>query len=165
MAAVCETHEKNPEKSVFHGVCRIYSGLSYAQWQEIDNKLKSHWNPVGGGKKGCSSPYIDWHNYPPDVWIEPKHSLILQVNGFYGKSKTKNTNENDYLLNKLFTIQVRAAGITKTSRFRTGCTLQFPRVEKIRDDKMWYDCCTLNEFQELSSVSFYSFAFKQYYNN
>lgn len=73
---MCKKDEQNPANSVFYAVCRIYSGISYNNWQTIDNKLKTHWKPVRLAKEGP----IDWHNYPPDVWIEPKNSLILQVN-------------------------------------------------------------------------------------
>ena len=32
-------------------------------------------------------------------------------------------------------------------------TLRFPRLEKVRDDKEWYDCMTFTELEELRAVS------------
>lgn len=61
-------------------------------------------------------------------------------------------------MNYLF--EVRAAGLSETSRFRTKYTLQFPRVERIRDDKIWHDCCTLKEFEDLYSVGWHYFSIK-----
>ena len=38
-------------------------------------------------------------------------------------------------------------------RYKTGCTLRFPRVEKVRDDKEYFDCMTSEELDQLKSVS------------
>ena len=38
-------------------------------------------------------------------------------------------------------------------RFKCGCTLRFPRVEKVRDDKEWYDCTNLDELENLKEAS------------
>ena len=37
-------------------------------------------------------------------------------------------------------------------RYRTGCTLRFPRLEKFRDDKEWFDSMTVEELEQLKSV-------------
>ncbi len=37
-------------------------------------------------------------------------------------------------------------------RYKSGCTLRFPRVEKVRDDKEWYDCMTVDELEQLKMV-------------
>lgn len=39
------------------------------------------------------------------------------------------------------------------NRYKCGCTLRFPRLEKVRDDKEWYDCMTVNELEDLKRVS------------
>ncbi len=38
-------------------------------------------------------------------------------------------------------------------RYKCGCTLRFPRVEKVRDDKEWFDCMTVDELEQLKQVS------------
>ena len=38
------------------------------------------------------------------------------------------------------------------SRYKCGCTLRFPRLEKFRDDKQWFDCMTVEELAQLQSV-------------
>lgn len=39
-----------------------------------------------------------------------------------------------------------------TYRYKSGCTLRFPRVEKVRDDKEWHDCMTVDELEQLKMV-------------
>ena len=43
-------------------------------------------------------------------------------------------------------------------RFKCGCTLRFPRVEKVRDDKEWYDCTNLDELDNLKEVTLATWA-------
>lgn len=52
----------------------------------------------------------------------------------------------------VYCLQIKAAEIIDSDRFRCGFTLRFPRVEKFRDDKAWYDCMTLPEVTELKNV-------------
>lgn len=58
----------------------------------------------------------------PDVWIEPSKSIVLEV---------------------------KATEVLASDKFKTGYTLRFPRVERIREDKSWSDCLTLTAFEEL----------------
>ena len=37
--------------------------------------------------------------------------------------------------------------------YRAGQTLRFPRLEKIRDDKTWYECLDLNELERIRSIA------------
>ena len=37
--------------------------------------------------------------------------------------------------------------------YPTGCTLRFPRVEKVREDKEWHQCMTKEELDNLRQVS------------
>ncbi|XP_072034969.1 DNA ligase 4-like [Amphiura filiformis] len=62
----------------------------------------------------------------PEVWVEPRHSFIVQV---------------------------KAAEIVTSNNYKTGCTLRFPRVEKIRDDKAWHQCMTTVDLENLLQVS------------
>ena len=52
----------------------------------------------------------------------------------------------------LYIHQIKAAEIIESSQYKTGYTLRFPRVEKIRDDKPWYDCMTVAELNDLRQV-------------
>ncbi len=51
-----------------------------------------------------------------------------------------------------FYFQIKAAEIQDSGQFRTECTLRFPRVEKIRLDKDWFDCMTTTELEDIKQV-------------
>ena len=52
----------------------------------------------------------------------------------------------------LYVCQIKAAEIIASDQYKTGYTLRFPRVVKIRDDKPWYDCMTVTELDDLRQV-------------
>ena len=47
---------------------------------------------------------------------------------------------------------MKAAEIVSSGRFKTGYTLRFPRVEKIREDKSWFECMTTEDLNDLRQV-------------
>ncbi|XP_068249304.1 DNA ligase 4 [Palaemon carinicauda] len=71
----------------------------------------------------------------PDVWINPLKSCVVQV---------------------------RAAEVVKSLFYQTGVTLRFPRVEKVRYDKPWYDVLTTKELNELEKEASGKLATKHY---
>ena len=73
-----------------------------------------------GFKKSVLSLKVTFER--PDVWIEPKDSFIVQV---------------------------KAVEICQSDKYKTGCTLKFPRLEKFRPDKAWHECMTLKELNDL----------------
>lgn len=134
MLGVFKKNDNDGDNGVFHAVCTVRNGFSRAQFREICNQLDPFWNKVDKPKKirqlvgGASC--IKWNRAQPDVWIEPKHSIVLQIKG---------------------------SELTETGTFQTSHTIRFARVIAIRRDKPWYDTCTLNEFQRFCSVSFPNF--------
>jgi DNA ligase 4 len=104
-----------------------------AESRDLNASLKSHWNDVTSvriGRRMVSQmpPSIEWNqNEVPDVWIEPKKSIVLQL---------------------------KASELVKSDSFRTDNTLRFPRIVAIRSDKPWNECCTLEEFNKMCDVSF-----------
>lgn len=148
LAGIRVIDDFNPNGDVFHSVCRIYSGLSWPDIQSINGKLDPHWQPVHktAKKVGEEPTCIKWNNYPPDVWIEPSKSIVLQVN------RGMSTQSQALLMIIYSNSQVRAHDLHETSTYKTKYTLTFPRVEKIRNDKSWSDCCTLKEFEGYCQV-------------
>uniref|UniRef100_A0A183J4E8 BRCT domain-containing protein n=1 Tax=Soboliphyme baturini TaxID=241478 RepID=A0A183J4E8_9BILA len=49
-------------------------------------------------------------------------------------------------------LQIRATEIVPSGAFGIGYTLRFPRVVKVREDKAWSDCMTVEEFLNLKEV-------------
>lgn len=103
----------------FYSVGRVGSGYSREELADLLQKLTPHWRTV---KSGFLPNGLHWTKEKPDVWIEPSKSQILQV---------------------------KATEIVKSDSYKTGYTLRFPRVEKVRYDKNWSDCCTTSDFEKL----------------
>lgn len=59
----------------------------------------------------------------PDVYIEPQNSKIIEVKGYQ---------------------------INETVKFKSGLTLRFPRVRRIREDKDWFECLDTKGFNEIA---------------
>lgn len=68
----------------FFSCAHVSLGLTFAQRLDINNKLKIHWQTVQVSKEGRKTisyppPCMEWGSTPPDVWIDPKNSIILEV--------------------------------------------------------------------------------------
>lgn len=96
------------------------------QRQVLNHELNPHWH------FSDTEPPPLWYHYRPnekdgrpDVWIQPEKSIILQV---------------------------KAADLTPNGAYSTPKSLHFPRIQLMRDDKVWNECMTLNEYTELCQV-------------
>ena len=69
--------------------------------------------------------YIFREQEKPDVIIEPHNSIIVQV---------------------------KASEITYSDKYKCQCTMRFPRMERVRDDKSWYQCMTFEELEDMRKV-------------
>ena len=103
----------------FYSFCKIGSGYTYKELKDFNVKLADKWNTFD---KKNPPKHIQFGYQVPDVWIEPKDSFIVQV---------------------------KAVEITKTDKYKTGLTLRFPRLEKFRHDKPWYECMKFSELTDL----------------
>lgn len=61
----------------------------------------------------------------PHVWFPPQHSHVLELKGY---------------------------DVTTSDQFSANVTLRFPRVVKIRYDKEWHECETLDTVQVRACV-------------
>jgi DNA ligase 4 len=117
----------------FYSVASVASGLTMSESKDLNKSLGPHWQDVNStriGRKTVSQmpPSLEWTDGDvPDVWIEPKNSIILTI---------------------------KASELVKSSTSRTESTLRFPRVTNIRSDKPWNECMTLEEFNQMCDVSF-----------
>lgn len=116
------------EKLKFYSTCTVRVGLNRNEWDLLNYSLKPHWITIPKTKTKNNKPELNpscmnFGNSVPDVWIEPKNSIILEI---------------------------RAAELVKTSTFKAGYTLRFPRIKTIRSDKPYFDCCTLSELEGLA---------------
>lgn len=114
--------EEGGDPKEFHSFAKVGSGYSLQELQHLLNRLEDNWHKYDKKKPPLKITLAQGHKEKPDLWIDPTKSTILQV---------------------------KAAEIINSGRFKTGCTLRFPRVEKVRSDKNWNECLTLKELEEL----------------
>lgn len=119
LCAVAEAPPHGERPSVFHTLCRVGSGYTMKELYDLGLKLAKYWKPFH--KKSPPSSIL-CGTEKPEVYIEPHHSVIVQI---------------------------KAAEIVPSDMYKTGTTLRFPRIEKIRDDKEWHECMTLGDLEEL----------------
>ncbi|CAN9497485.1 unnamed protein product [Ophioblennius macclurei] len=120
LCAVAEAPPRDGEPpAVFHSLCRVGSGYTMAELHDLGLKLAPHWKVF---RKNDPPPAVLCAAEKPEVYIEPCHSVIVQV---------------------------KAAEVVASDMYRAGCTLRFPRIEKIRHDKRWHQCTTLAQLDQL----------------
>ncbi len=116
--------EEIVEPKIFYSFCKVGSGYTMKELSDFNRKLINKWNLYD---KKDPPKHLAVTYEKPDVWIKPEDSLIVQV---------------------------KAVEIAASDKYKTGCSLRFPRLEKFRDDKQWYECMTFDELNELRSVIF-----------
>ncbi|CAI8009872.1 DNA ligase 4 [Geodia barretti] len=112
--------------SIFQSFCKVGSGYTLTELRDLGLKLKPHWQKFDGKRVPDCLALPAGSREKPDVWIPPSKSCIVQI---------------------------RAAEIVTSERYRTGCTLRFPRVEKVRADKEYFDCMTTDELEQLKNMA------------
>ncbi|KAF7261200.1 hypothetical protein EG68_01690 [Paragonimus skrjabini miyazakii] len=108
----------------FLSFCRVSTGLTVKQFQDLNKQLQPHWRVFD--RKNPNSGFTEWLRVSterPDVWIAPQHSVTLQIH---------------------------AAELVSTNAYAAGLTPRFPRVVAIRNDKSWQDCLTTDELIRLN---------------
>ncbi|XP_056157416.1 DNA ligase 4-like [Lampris incognitus] len=118
LCAAAEAPSPGEKPTVFHTLCRIGSGYTMKELYDLGLKLAKHWKVY---RKSDPPTSILCGTEKPEVYIEPCNSVIIQV---------------------------KAAEIVGSDMYKTNCTLRFPRIEKIREDKHWHECMTLAELDE-----------------
>ncbi|XP_012678745.2 DNA ligase 4 [Clupea harengus] len=121
LCAVSETPLAGENPSVFHTICRIGSGYTMKELYDLGLKLAKHWKVY---RKNDPPAAILCATEKPEVYIEPCKSVIIQV---------------------------KAAEIVGSDMYKTNCTLRFPRIERIREDKEWHQCMTLDDLSQYRS--------------
>lgn len=106
---------------------KVGGGLTAEDYSEIKHHTEGKWMPWNPKAAGRIMELAGGDKYyeRPDVWIHPKDSLVVEV---------------------------KAASAEKTSTFRVGQTLRFPRFRRIRHDKSWESgALDMDGWEELQS--------------
>jgi len=104
---------------LYYSFCKIGSGYTHKELLDFNNRFANKWKPW---TKKSAPNYILVTHEKPDVWIEPNDSCIVQV---------------------------KATEFMASDKYKCGFTLRFPRLEKFREDKSWYECVTYQELIDL----------------
>ncbi|XP_055914107.1 DNA ligase 4 isoform X2 [Eupeodes corollae] len=112
LVGVMQGDENN---ATLHCVGKVGSGLSLDERITLNSSLSAKW------KKGFTPKTMIFGNLSPEVWIEPKDSVVLKL---------------------------KASELSPASSFATPYSLRFPRIQEIRRDKPWFECMTLKEYED-----------------
>ncbi|CAF2409663.1 unnamed protein product [Rotaria sp. Silwood2] len=104
---------------LYYTFCKIGSGYTHKELLDFNNRFANKWKPW---TKKTAPSYILCTHEKPDVCIEPSDSCIVQV---------------------------KATEFMASDKYKCGFTLRFPRLEKFREDKAWYECVTYQELIDL----------------
>ncbi|CAI5700336.1 unnamed protein product [Peronospora effusa] len=99
---------------------KVGTGYNLDELDQMRQELEPYWQPwdddnIPSHLNGWKPQKSDLR---PDVWIDPRHSKILEVYGF----------ELSFLI-----------------LYQTGLTIRFPRCKAIRNDKEWCQCIDLQD--------------------
>uniref|UniRef100_M4B6V2 DNA ligase n=1 Tax=Hyaloperonospora arabidopsidis (strain Emoy2) TaxID=559515 RepID=M4B6V2_HYAAE len=99
---------------------KVGTGYNLDELEQMRRELEPYWQPWDDNN---IPPHLNgWKpqksDLRPDVWIDPRHSKILEVYGFE---------------------------LSFTTLYQTGLTIRFPRCKAIRNDKEWYQCIDLQD--------------------
>ncbi|KAH7479247.1 DNA ligase 4 [Phytophthora ramorum] len=99
---------------------KVGTGYNLEELEQMRQELEPYWqtwddNDIPPHLNGWKPQKSDLR---PDVWIDPRHSKILEVYGFE---------------------------LSFTTLYSTGLTIRFPRCKAIRNDKEWYQCIDLQD--------------------
>ncbi|KAH7387035.1 hypothetical protein KP509_16G001500 [Ceratopteris richardii] len=125
LLGIAEKSRQGSHPTRFLSFCKVGSGLSHDERDVLVNKLKPYLREVGKNTKPPSFYVVTNHaKERPDFWVEqPEKSFILEI-----------------------TSDIRTI---KSEVFAAPYSLRFPRTNRIRYDKPWYDCLDVDSLVQL----------------
>ncbi|XP_002166379.2 DNA ligase 4 isoform X1 [Hydra vulgaris] len=127
LGVAVKTEEGSDTKpSYFKTFAAVGSGYTDKELSSLCSKLDKYWQKFDLKRLPSMIEFTSGCKEKPDVWIEPDKSVIVQV---------------------------KAAEIIVTDKYAFGYTLRFPRLERFRYDKSWYDCMTTEDIIDLQKAA------------
>ncbi|SCU80957.1 LADA_0B10440g1_1 [Lachancea dasiensis] len=103
--------------------CNIANGVSDEEFKEIERKTRGSWHLFKEGPP--PTDLIEFGNKLPIEWIDPQYSLVMEV-------KARSVDNNGAIGKK----------------YKVGSTLHGAYCRRLREDKDWTTCATLEQFQQ-----------------
>ncbi|KAL3533277.1 hypothetical protein ACH5RR_006798, partial [Cinchona calisaya] len=126
LVGLAEHPMPNTHPRRFISFCRVGTGLTDDELDTVVTKLKPYFRKYDYPKKAAPSFYQVTNNSKerPDVWIDsPEKSIIVSI-----------------------TSDIRTI---KSEVFAAPYSLRFPRIDRVKFDKHWYECLDVQTFIEL----------------
>ncbi|CDK25516.1 unnamed protein product [Kuraishia capsulata CBS 1993] len=124
---VCALLKKEPEGAEgslaqFVTLCNVANGLSRVDYEKISQETEKFWRRTD--RKPPPTDLIDFGTVISDEWIDPRHSVVLEV-----RARSINTE----------------IGL----KFGAGTTLMNAYCKSVRSDKDWRTATTLDQYQQM----------------
>ena len=103
-------------------VCKVGTGFSETDLKTIRGKLVS---PIKNATPDWLGDWKPKKSDLPDFYFNPRNSVVLEI---------------------------RAAQVTDSTSYPGGLSLRFPRCDRVRFDKDWHDCTTLEDLRDLVNM-------------
>jgi DNA ligase-4 len=116
----------NNNPNIYQTLCKVGTGYSFEQLTELREKLKEIENPWN-------------HRHPPD------HLAHWKI------AKSDDRPHVYYPPEQSIVIQLKCAEIVESTAFSCNLTCRFPRVQRIRYDKMFYEILSVDDIIELKN--------------
>ncbi|CAN6452740.1 unnamed protein product [Victoria cruziana] len=125
LVGLAETSTSSSHPTRFTSFCRVGSGLSDDELDVLISKLKPYFRRNENSKTVPNFYLVTNHSKErPDVWIDnPAKSVILSI-----------------------TSDIRTI---KSEVFASPYSLRFPRIQRVRYDKPWYECLDVQSFVDM----------------
>ncbi|CAF1240093.1 unnamed protein product, partial [Didymodactylos carnosus] len=119
---------------LYYSFCKIGSGYTHKELLDFNNRLSNKWKTYN---RRAPPAHLLCTYEKPDLYINPEDSCIVQI---------------------------RAVEFVASDKYKTGFTLRFPRLEKFREDKSWYECVSYQDLIDLKEKNAGKLAMRQFMN-
>lgn len=112
--------------NVFKSFCTVANGFSNLEYDEIARLTEGKWHSYKDDPPPADE--IVFGSRKPDSWIHPRDSLVLEI-------------------------KARSIDSEPTGTYAVGTTLHNLYCRKLREDKSFEECVTLQEYKEIKELS------------
>lgn len=110
------------DNDIFKSFCTVANGFSENEFNKIERLTTGKW--VEYKKRPPPDDLLKFGTKKPTSWIHPNESVVLEI-------------------------KARSIDCTYLSTYAVGTTLHNLYCRGIREDKLYYECITLNEYKEI----------------
>ncbi|KAI5949950.1 LIG4 [Candida theae] len=114
--------QESADYGAYYSFCMCANGFEIEEFDKIERLTNGRW--VNTAQQMPPPSLIKFGRKKPDFWIDPKHSLVLEI-------------------------RARSVDVRPEATFAVGTTLHNMHCRRIRDDKSVEECISMQEYVEL----------------